>query len=136
MFYHFLQIISRIRQSGNTVAFTVVDEKSDCSMLQGKPFLFRIRKNHVGGYGFYLWYDENGHYVEDVTLNSPADKAGRFAKKSIVCKAKKSKPMRVTSGGLHRCGLEPGQHSSEETSQRWPAVGDTVSHLTDPVVEP
>ena len=37
---------------------------------------------------------------------------------------------RVTSCGAHLRGLAPGQHSSEEMSQRWRAVGDTVSDLT------
>ena len=36
-------------------------------------------------------------------------------------------PKRVTSGGIHLRDLAPGKHSSEETSQRWEAVGDTVS---------
>ena len=36
-------------------------------------------------------------------------------------------PKRVTCGGAHFCGLAPGQHISEETPQRWRAVGDTVS---------
>ena len=35
-------------------------------------------------------------------------------------------PKRVTSGEAHRRGLAPRQHSSEETSQRWRAGGDTV----------
>ena len=35
-------------------------------------------------------------------------------------------PKRVTSGGAHLRGLAPELHSSEETSQRWRAVGDTV----------
>ena len=35
-------------------------------------------------------------------------------------------PKRVTSGGAHLRGLAPGLHSSEETSQRWRAVGDAV----------
>ena len=35
-------------------------------------------------------------------------------------------PKRVTSSGAHLRGLAPGLHSSEETSQRWRAVGDTV----------
>ena len=35
-------------------------------------------------------------------------------------------PKRVTSGGVHLLDLAPGQHSSEETSQRWRAVGGTV----------
>ena len=35
-------------------------------------------------------------------------------------------PKRVTSCGAHLRGLAPGQHSSEETSQRWQVVGDTV----------
>ena len=33
-------------------------------------------------------------------------------------------------------GLEPGQHSFEETSQRWRAVGYTLSDLTGPGIEP
>ena len=33
-------------------------------------------------------------------------------------------PKRVTSGEAHLRGLAPGQHSSEETLQRWRAVGD------------
>ena len=33
---------------------------------------------------------------------------------------------RVTSCGAYLRGLAPGQHSSEETSQRWRVVGDTV----------
>ena len=45
-------------------------------------------------------------------------------------------PKRVTSSGDHLLGLAPGQHGSKETSQRWRAVGDTVSNLTDPGIEP
>ena len=45
-------------------------------------------------------------------------------------------PKRVTSGGIHLCGLALGQHSYEETSQRCRAVGDTVSDLTKPGIEP
>ena len=36
-------------------------------------------------------------------------------------------PKGVTSGGVHLHCLTPGQHSSEETSQRRRAVGDTIS---------
>ena len=43
---------------------------------------------------------------------------------------------RVTSGGAPLRGLAPGQYSSEETSQRWRAVGDTMSYLTDSGLEP
>ena len=35
-------------------------------------------------------------------------------------------PKRVTSGGAHLRDLAPGQHSSEETSQRKQAMGDCV----------
>ena len=38
-------------------------------------------------------------------------------------------PTRVTSGGAHLRGLAPGLHNLEATSQRWRAVGDTVSDL-------
>ena len=34
-------------------------------------------------------------------------------------------PKGVASGGIHLRGLAPEQHSSEETSQRWRAVGDS-----------
>ena len=44
-------------------------------------------------------------------------------------------PKRVTSCGAHLHGLAPGQHSSEESSQRWRVVGDTVD-LTGPGIEP
>ena len=33
---------------------------------------------------------------------------------------------RATSGGIHLRSLASGQHSSEETSQRWRAVANTV----------
>ena len=45
-------------------------------------------------------------------------------------------PKRVTGGGGHLSGLAPGQHSSEEISQRWRAVGNTVYDLTGPGMEP
>ena len=45
-------------------------------------------------------------------------------------------PKRVTSAGAHLRCLAPGQNSSEETSQRWRAVGDTVSDLNGPVIKP
>ena len=40
-------------------------------------------------------------------------------------------PKRVTSCGAHLRGLAPGQHSSEETSQRWHCVD-----LTGPGIKP
>ena len=43
---------------------------------------------------------------------------------------------RVTSGGIHLHGLEPGKHRSKETLQRWQIVGDTVSGLIEPEIEP
>ena len=45
-------------------------------------------------------------------------------------------PKRVTSGGAHLRGLAPGLHSSEETSQRWRVVDDTVSNWTGLGIEP
>ena len=38
--------------------------------------------------------------------------------------------------GTHLRDLAPGQHSSEETLQRWRAVGDTVSNLTNQGFKP
>ena len=37
---------------------------------------------------------------------------------------------RVVSGRIPLCDLAPGQHSFEQTSQRWPAVGYTDFALT------
>ena len=45
-------------------------------------------------------------------------------------------PKRVTSGGINLRDLAPGLHSSEETSQRWRVIGDIVSDLTGPRIEP
>ena len=46
-------------------------------------------------------------------------------------------PKRVTSGGVYLHGSAPaGQHSSEKTLHRYRAVGDTVSELSDPGIEP
>ena len=39
-------------------------------------------------------------------------------------------PKRVTSSGAHLRDSASGQHSSEETSQRWRAIGDTAHDLT------
>ena len=44
-------------------------------------------------------------------------------------------PKHVTSGGIRLRGLAPGQHSSEETSQRWRAVDYTGSDLTSQGME-
>ena len=45
-------------------------------------------------------------------------------------------PKRVTRGGAHLRDLVPERHSSEETFQRWRNVGDTLSDLTGPAIEP
>ena len=45
-------------------------------------------------------------------------------------------PPRVMSGGTHVRSLAPGLFSSEETLQRWQAIGDTVSDLSEPGIEP
>ena len=42
-------------------------------------------------------------------------------------------PIRVASDGVCVRSLAPGQCNFEETSQRWRAVGDSVSDLTEPV---
>ena len=47
-------------------------------------------------------------------------------KKSNLHYTRRITPKRVTSCGAHLRGLVRGQHSSEESSQRWRAVGDTV----------
>ena len=57
-------------------------------------------------------------------------------KNQIVHYTRGTTPKRVTSGGVHLCGLAPGLHSSKETSQRWRAIGHTEFVLTGPEIEP
>ena len=45
-------------------------------------------------------------------------------------------PKRVTSGGTHLRGFVPEQHSSEQTSKKWRADGDTGSDRIGSGVEP
>ena len=44
-------------------------------------------------------------------------------------------PKRAMSSGVHLRGLAPAQHSFEETSQQWQAVGDIVSCFIGPEIE-
>ena len=50
----------------------------------------------------------------------------KFKIKSILHYTHVIAPKRVTNGDARLRGLSPGLHSSEETSQRWRAVGNTV----------
>ena len=50
----------------------------------------------------------------------------KIEKKSNIHYTRGITPKRVTSGGLDLRGLTREQHSSEEMSQRWRAVGETV----------
>ena len=46
------------------------------SILIDKSWFRRNSKpcSGKGGYGFYMWHDTDGHFVENVTAKSPADK--------------------------------------------------------------
>ena len=88
-----------------------LDSKSCCGFLQ-----LQLNKFHELGE---LW-----------KLNS------KFKIKSNLHYTRGITPKRVTSSEAHLRGLAPGLHSSEETSQRWRAVGDTVPFLTGPGIEP
>lgn len=52
---------------------TIAYEEVRDAML---PHDVEINKEDEPSFGFYLWFDENGHYIEDVTIGSPADRAG------------------------------------------------------------
>jgi len=39
------------------------------------PYDVTITKENES-FGFFLWFDENGHYIEDVTIGGAADVAG------------------------------------------------------------
>ena len=76
-------LVEQIKMSGNEIHFRVIDERSDDIKMKNKPYLFRIVKGK-GGYGFYLWQDTEGHFVEDITISSPADRAGLRAGDRII----------------------------------------------------
>ena len=69
-------MVSKILHSGCEVAFTVIDERSDYFAGMGQARLYKISKEKWG-FGFYLWQDDDGHFVQEVTCDSPADKAGK-----------------------------------------------------------
>lgn len=77
------ELVEAIKMSGNEIHFRVIDERSDDIKMKNKPYLFRIVKGK-GGYGFYLWQDAEGHFVEDITIGSPADRAGLRAGDRII----------------------------------------------------
>ena len=59
-----------------------------------------------------------------------------FKSKSDLHYTRDIAPKRVTCDGAHLRSLAPGKRSSEETSQQWRIVGDTVSNLTYPRIKP
>ena len=91
---------------------------------------WKITQNEISGASdiatankkFELHLDQFGPYRVDYTTN------GRYTRGIT--------PKRVTSDGVHLRRVAPGQHSSEETLQRWRAVGDVVSDLTWSVMKP
>lgn len=58
---------------GNEIALTIeYEEVSETS----KPREVTINKKPEEELGFILWFDDNGHYIEDVTIGTPAYLAG------------------------------------------------------------
>ncbi|CBY19129.1 unnamed protein product [Oikopleura dioica] len=68
-------VVETIVSAKNDFTLTVIDERSDDARLKNRPYIFKIMKGK-GGYGFCMWHDTDGHFVESVTSKSPADKAG------------------------------------------------------------
>ena len=80
-----------INEGGDAIAFTVIDERND-QLLHGRnddrkynAYLYKLQRNlqpldgvTQQGFGFYLWYDDDGHYVQEVTSGSPADSVGKL----------------------------------------------------------
>ena len=60
----------------------------------------------------------------------------KYKRKSNLHYTRDITPKHVTSSGFHLCDLARGQHISEEASQRWRAVADTISNLTGSVIDP
>ena len=73
--------------------------------------------------------------VDGVELTLLSQVLNLIQKKSNLHYTRRITPKRVTSSGAHLRGLPPGQHSSEESSQRWRVVGD-IADLTGPEFKP
>ena len=91
--------------------------------------LSRQIQNFLGGLGI-------KKSLESFVLVKPRSANVLIKSKSNLYYTRGISPKRVTSGGAHLRGLAHGQRSSEETSQRWRVVGDTVTDLTDLGVVP
>ena len=77
----------------------------------------------------FCFYLEGYNFIQQ-NSSTKAGGVGMFIKKSNqksnLHYTRRIMPKRVTSCGAHLRGLAPGQNSSEETSQRWRVVGDSV----------
>ena len=66
-----MDIIKKVE--GNEIGLTIeYEEVSETS----KPREVTINKKPEEELGFILWFDDNGHYIEDVTIGTPAYLAG------------------------------------------------------------
>ena len=72
------------------------------------------------------YFTINEEYLTLRSIHGSTKRTDKIKSKSNLHYTRGITPKRVTSGGAHLRGLAPGLHSSEETSQRWRAVGDTV----------
>ena len=75
----------------------------------------------------YEKYLRKSQFQNSTTSNEFLLTAASFKIKSNFHYTRRITPKRVTSCGAHLRGLVPGQHSSEESSQRWRVVGETVT---------
>ena len=73
----------------------------------------------------FCFYLEGYDFIQQ-NSSTKAGGVGMFIKKSNLHYTRRIMPKRVTSCGAHLRGLALGQNSSEETSQRWRVVGDSV----------
>ena len=86
-----------------SLCFTLLHKTCGMTLIVCKKISSRLCKNCISHF-----FKSNLYYTRRITLK------------------------RVTSCGAHLRGLAPGQHSSEEMSQRWRVVGDTVSIFDRP----
>ncbi|MEL6741928.1 MAG: PDZ domain-containing protein [Planctomycetota bacterium] len=75
------RVVALIRDGGDAVRFTVVDRRHDEREAGGsggerRALLFKLRRRADAGFGIYIWYDEDGHFVKRVTAGSAADAVG------------------------------------------------------------
>ncbi|CAG5095343.1 Oidioi.mRNA.OKI2018_I69.XSR.g14144.t1.cds [Oikopleura dioica] len=68
------EVVQYVESTTNGEITLTLEFKEVIDQLQTKTI--RIARRAQQSFGFHLWFDADGHFFEDVTIGSPADRAG------------------------------------------------------------